>query len=112
MTKYAVQITEGALGDLDAIRSFIAAQRGENFAEEWMASFDEVINLLERFPGSGAVPPPLMDLGIDNFRQPPMLPYKIVYELTDNQVFVVLIVHTKRGLPVAASGAVAAPISE
>ena len=96
MAKYAVQITEGALGDLDVIRSFIAAQRGENSAEEWMASFDAVINSLERLPGRGAVPPPLMDLGIDNFRQLPMLPYKIVYELTDNQVFVVLIVHTKR----------------
>ena len=96
MAKYDVQITEGALGDLDAIRSFIAAQRGEDSAEQWMATIDEVIDSLERYPGRGAVPPPLADLGIDNFRQLPMLPYKIVYELTDNQVFVVLIVHTKR----------------
>lgn len=96
MAKYDVQITEGALGDLDAIRSFIAAERGEDSAEEWIASIDEVIDSLERFPRRGAVPPALVDLGIDNFRQLPMLPYKIVYQLTDNQVFVVLIIHTKR----------------
>lgn len=96
MAGYDVQITEGALGDLDAIRTFMAAQRGEDSAEAWMAGFDDVITSLEQFPERGAVPPPLADLGIDSFRQVPMLPYRIVYEVTGSQVFVVLIVHTKR----------------
>lgn len=96
MAKYDVQITEGALGDLDAIRSFIAAQRGEDAAEEWLSGFEEVINSLERFPERGAVPPPLIDLGINTFRQLPMSPYRIVYEVVSRQVFVILIVHTKR----------------
>jgi toxin ParE1/3/4 len=96
MAKYDVQITEGALGDLDAIRSFIAAQRGEDAAEEWMNGFDDVINSLERFPERGAVPQLLMDLGIDTFRQLPMPPYRILYEVIGKRVFVFLIVHTKR----------------
>lgn len=96
MAKYDVQITEGALGDLDAILSFIAAQRGEDSAEQWLAGFDEVIDSLEQFPARGVVPSPLIDLGIDSFRQLPMPPYKIVYELTERKVYVVLIVHTKR----------------
>lgn len=96
MANYDVQITEGALGDLDAIRLFIAAQRGDESAEEWMTGFDDVINSLERFPERGAVPPSLIDLGIDTFRQLPMPPYKIVYEVVGGQVFVFLIVHTKR----------------
>ena len=96
MAKYDVQITEGALGDLDAILSFIAVQRGEDSAEEWLAGFDEVMDWLGKFPARGAVPSPLIDLGIDNFRQLPIPPYKILYELTEKQVYVVMIVHTKR----------------
>ena len=96
MAKYDVQITEGALGDLDAIRSFMTAQRGEDASEEWMNGFEEVINSLERFPERGAVPPPLVDLGMETFRQLPMPPYRIVYEVIGSRVFVVLIVHMKR----------------
>jgi toxin ParE1/3/4 len=96
MAKYDVQITEGALGDLDAIRSFIAVQRGEDSAEVWMTGFEEVIRSLERFPERGAVPTPLIELGIDIFRQLPMPPYRIVYEVIGSQVFVFLIVHAKR----------------
>ena len=96
MAKYDVQITEGALGDLDAIRSFIAVQRGEDSADEWMSGFEEVINSLEQFVERGAVPPTLTDLGINTFRQLPMSPYRIVYEVIGRQVFVILIVHTKR----------------
>lgn len=96
MAKYDVQITEGALGDLDTIRSFIAAQRGEDSADEWMSGFEEIINSLERFPQRGAVPAPLADVGIDTFRELPISPYRIVYEVIGTQVFVVLIFHTKR----------------
>jgi toxin ParE1/3/4 len=96
MAKYDVQITEGALGDLDAIRLFMAAQRGEDSAEQWMTGFDDVINSLEQFPERGAVPPPLVDLGNDTFRQLAIGPYRILYEVIGSQVFVVLIVHTKR----------------
>lgn len=96
MTKYEVQITEGALGDLDAIRSFIAIQRGDNSAEKWINGFDEVIHSLERFPERGAVPAPLIEIGIDTFRQLLMPPYKILYEVIGRQVVVFLIVHAKR----------------
>lgn len=94
MPKYEVRITEGALGDLDAIRSFIALHRGEDSADVWMAGFDDIIDSLEQFLDRGSVPPPLLDLGIDTFRQSPMLPFRIVYEV--NGTFVVLIAHMKR----------------
>lgn len=96
MAKFDVLITEGALGDLDAICTFMATQRGEDTAEEWMDGFEEVINSLEQFPERGAVPAPLVDLGIVTFRQILMLPYRLLYEVIGNQVIVVLIVHTKR----------------
>lgn len=96
MPKYEVRITEGALGDLDAIRSFIALHRGEDSADEWIADFDDIIDSLEQFPDRGSVPSPLLDLGIDTFRQLPMLPFRIVYEVSGTKVFVVLIAHMKR----------------
>jgi len=96
MAKYDVLITEGALGDLDAIRSFMAAQRGEDSADEWVAGFDQVINSLERFPERGAVPTSLSDVGIDAFRQLAMPPYRIFYEVIGSQVLVLLIAHSKR----------------
>ena len=96
MPKYEVRITEGALGDLDAIRSFIAVQRGEESACEWIAGFDDIINSLEQFPDRGSVPPLLLDLGIDSFRQLPMLPFRIMYEVSGTNVFIVLIAHMKR----------------
>lgn len=96
MTTYDVQITEGALGDLDAIGLFMAAQRGEDSAEKWLTGFEGVITALEQFPERGAVPPLLIELGINTFRQLPMGPYRILYEVIGSQVFVVLIFHTKR----------------
>jgi toxin ParE1/3/4 len=96
MAKYDVQITEGALGDLDGILSFIADQRGEDAAQEWLDRFEQIINSLEQFPERGSLPPPLAELGIVTFRQLPMLQYRILYEVIGNQVFVVLIGHTKR----------------
>lgn len=96
MAKYDVQITEGALGDLDAICWFMAVQRGEDTAENWLTGFEEVISSFEQFPERGAVPPSLVELGIDTFRQLPMGPYRILYEVVGSQVFVMLIVHTKR----------------
>lgn len=96
MAKFDVLITEGALGDLDAIASFIASQRGEDSAEAWMSGFDGVTNSLEQFRERGSVPAPLVDVGIHTFRQLAMPPYRILYEVSDSQVFVFLIVHTKR----------------
>lgn len=81
---------------MDAIRSFRAAQRGEDSADEWVAGFDEVINSLERFPEHGSVPTFLSDVGIDAFRQLPMPPDTIFYQIISSQVFVLLIAHTKR----------------
>jgi toxin ParE1/3/4 len=96
MPKYEIRITEGALGDLDAIRSFIAVHRGEDSADEWMAGLHDIIDSLEQFPERGSVPPPLLALGIDTYRQLPMLPFRIVYEVGDTKAFVVSIALTKR----------------
>ena len=84
------------LGDLGAIHSFFAVHRSEDSADEWLAGFEEIIGTLEQFPERGTVPTPLLELGIHTFRQLPMSPYRIVYEVSGTKVFMVLIAHTKR----------------
>jgi toxin ParE1/3/4 len=97
--RYRVVLTHGAADDLSAIHAYIARQDGPARAD---ALLDQVLSVSERLshlPDRGSVPRELAALGIREFRQVLLGPYRLFYRVDGDQVIVSLIVDGRRDLP-------------
>lgn len=98
-----VVITHGAEQDLRAIYRRRLAQRGpdgEDGAEALLAQLVSAIEGLGAYPLRGPVPPELDALGIANFRQFSLPPFRIIYlpapDAPEPQVTVIIIADSRR----------------
>ena len=89
--RFEVRLTQGAEDDLERLYDYLAGHRGQDAADALLDSLLAKTEALERFPDRGAVPKELDRLGIRTFRQLVHPPYRIVYRIIDEQVFVLLI---------------------
>lgn len=96
MPRYHVALTAGAERDLDGICAFLEQQRGPDAVDEWLDSFEEAIGKREIFPDRGSVPPELDALGIREFRQKQLKPYRIIYRTIATDVFILVVPHGSR----------------
>lgn len=96
MARYRVALTAGAEGDLDGICAWIEDQRGPDAVGEWLDTFEDAIGSLETFPERGSVPPELAALGIKDFRQKRLKPYRIIYRIRERRVFILVVAHASR----------------
>lgn len=96
MARYRVRLTAGAERDLDLICRHIEQERGADASESWLETLIEKIASLEQFPNRGSIPPELSALGIEQYRQTPLAPYRIVYQTVLTTVFIMIIAHGKR----------------
>jgi toxin ParE1/3/4 len=93
---FEVLLTAGAEGDLAEIHGWIANHRSPDQARDFLEDMLERIDTLERFPLRGSIPPELDELGIREFRQVLRLPYRILYRVIGEQVFILLIADGRR----------------
>lgn len=96
MARYRVALTAGAERDLDGICAWIEHERGPDAADEWLEIFDQAIGSLETFPDRGSVPPELAAIGLKDFRQRPLKPYRIIYRVLGRDVFILVVAHARR----------------
>ncbi len=95
---FDVELTEGAEGDLEAIHDYIAENRSEDAAELLLDAFLEKISTLERHPERGNVPKELEALGIREFRQIHLDPYRLIYRVGGSKVVILLIADGRRDM--------------
>lgn len=95
---FKVRITEDAERDLDALFRYLAEHRSPEHAAELIEAIDRKMHSLARFPERGAIPRELVDLGQREYRQVLLLPYRIIYRLIDDTVFVYLIADGRRDM--------------
>lgn len=93
---FAVHLTAGAETDLADIHGWIAAHRDPGQAEAFLDRMLARIESLERFPNRGGVPAELDALGIREFRQLVEGPYRLIYRIFGDHVFVLLIADGRR----------------
>lgn len=93
---FEVNLTRGAEGDLEKLYDYLAEQGSPEIADALLDSILEKIDALERFPHRGSVPKELAGLGIRNFRQLVLSPYRIIYRVIGQKVFVLLIADGRR----------------
>jgi toxin ParE1/3/4 len=95
---YEVRLTLGAERDLQDLYRNLADRRSTARAETLLDNILGAIETLEHFPDRGATPGELAALGIRDYRQIVLSPYRITYRVIDTTVFIVLIVDGRRDM--------------
>ncbi len=95
---FEVFLTNDAARDLEEIYNYIALHDSFQKADYVLARIEEVFSSLSQFPERGVYPEELLALGIREYREIFFKPYRIVYRVMKNAVYVLLIVDGRRDM--------------
>jgi toxin ParE1/3/4 len=96
--KAAVVVTQDALHDLDDLHAYVSSHDGLARADQVLDGIQTVLSKLSSFPNRGEYPPELAGLGIREFRQVHHKPYRMIYQLRDKTVYVLLVMDGRRDM--------------
>lgn len=97
-TRYEVLLTQGAEQDLEALYDYIAGFDCQASADGVLNRLVNVAESLARFPERGGCPKELAALGIKEYRQVALKPYRLIYRVMARQVVVYLIADGRRDM--------------
>lgn len=100
MTKgrFEVELTQGAEDDLETIFDYLVENRSLDDATQLLDTLLRKIRTLELYPMRGSVPKELESLGIREFRQILMSPYRLIYRVLADKVFILVIADGRRDM--------------
>lgn len=96
--RFEVRLTEGAEDDLEAIHAWMTENRSSEEANLLLDKFLDAVATLERFPLRGSVPAELDALGIAEYRQILLTPYRLIYRIIGATVFIMVIADGRRDM--------------
>jgi toxin ParE1/3/4 len=96
--KYEVLLTQGAEQDLESIHDYIAEFDCKANADHVLDRLLDVVDSLTAFPERGAYPKELIALGIRDYRQTAFKPYRVIYRVTGQKVYIYLIADGRRDM--------------
>lgn len=96
--KYEVLLTEGAEQDLESIYDYIAEFDCKANADYVLDRLLEVVEGLVAFPERGAYPKELVALGIRDYRQTAFKPYRVIYRVIAQKVYIYVIADGRRDM--------------
>lgn len=96
--KYEVRLTTGAERDLESIYDHIAESDSKASANHVLNRLLKAAENSATFPERGAYPRELLALGIREYRQVFFRPYRLIYRIISQQVFIVLIADGRRDM--------------
>ena len=92
---YTVKVSKGAKSDLREIIKFIARDNPMN-ALNVLKRIEVKINSLKNFPEKGGYVPELLKHNIKDYRQLMESPWKIIYNIDDDIVNILIIIDSRR----------------
>jgi toxin ParE1/3/4 len=95
---FEVLLTNDAARDLDEIYNYIALHDSHQKADYVLDRFEQVFFNLSEFPERGVYPNELLALGIREYRETFFKPYRIVYRVMENIVYILLIADGRRDM--------------
>jgi toxin ParE1/3/4 len=95
---YKVLLTRGAERDLESIYDYIAEHDDQKNADYVLDKLLEVAGTLSTFPERGSHPKELLALGIREYRQAHFKPYRLIYRVTGEQVYIYIIADGRRDI--------------
>ena len=96
--RFDVLLTQGAEQDLEAIYDYLAEFDSAANADYVLDRLLAVAESLARLPERGSHPKELLALGVRDYRQTFFKPYRIIYRVVGQRVYIALIVDGRRDL--------------
>ncbi|MBW2206455.1 MAG: type II toxin-antitoxin system RelE/ParE family toxin [Deltaproteobacteria bacterium] len=94
----AVYLTADAARDLEEIYDHIALHDAPAKAEHVLSRIESAFTSLAEFPERGAYPKELLSLGIRDYREVFFKPYRVIYRVLGDAVYVLLIADGRRDM--------------
>ena len=95
---HTVFLTLDAMDDLERIHDYIFHHDSPGRADYVIGKIEKTFGKLTLFPQRGAYPPELLEVGIKEYREVFFKPYRIIYRIQDNKVYVMMIADGRRDL--------------
>lgn len=94
--RFEVLMTKSAARDLEELQAFIARHDAPEKAAQVLDAITEVIGSLTEFPERGAHPRELLSLGIKEFRETFFKPYRVIYRIVGQRVYILVVADGRR----------------
>jgi len=95
---YTVLLTDDAIRDLEDIDDYIAEHDSLQKADYVLEKIEGAILKLAQFPDRGVYPKELSILGIKEYREIFFKPYRIIYRVLGNDIYVYMIADGRRDM--------------
>lgn len=99
MKRYRVRLTEDAEQDLIDIYRHIALHDSVENADYVLDQLESLCSRLAELPERGHAPPELDRIGVTNYREVNFKPYRVIYEVIRQNVFIHCILDGRRDIP-------------
>lgn len=96
--RFEVLLTKDAGSDLEELYDYIAAHDTPSKADYVLDRIERVLETLATFPDRGSHPKELLALGIQEYRQTFFKPYRVIYRVVGERVYVYLIADGRRDM--------------
>lgn len=93
-----VLLTRDAAGDLERLYDYVAAHDGTERARYVLERIAAAFDSLSENPHRGAWPKELLELGIREYREVHFKPYRVIYRVIDETVYVMVIADNRRDM--------------
>ena len=93
-----VQLTEDAVQDLAEIYDYLGRHHSPARANDVLEQIESRFHSLSEYPRSGSYPKELQHVGIQEFREVLSYPYRIIYRVLHEQVYVLVIADGRRDM--------------
>ncbi len=95
---FAVLLTNAAERDMEELYEFLLLHDAPEKAEYVLGQIEKALTSLAESPHRGVYPKELVALGIRDFREIFFKPYRIIYRIMNNDVYVFLVTDDRRDM--------------
>ena len=93
-----VQLTDDAVQDLADIHDYLGRHHSPAKANDVLEQIESRFFSLSEYPRGGAYPKELLHVGIQEYREVLSYPYRIIYRVLHEQVYVLVIADGRRDM--------------
>lgn len=95
---WQVLLTEDAVRDLEEIIHYLDIHESPGRADHVLRQFEKVFDSLSENPHRGVIPRELLTIGLREYRETFFKPYRVIYRIEAEQIFVMVIADGRRDM--------------
>ncbi len=95
---FEVFLTADAVRDIEELYQYIARHDSPGKAQNILTKIEKTFGSLAEKPERGVYPGELLALGIRDYREIFFKPYRIIYKIINNKIYILLIVDGRRDM--------------